>query len=73
VCLQTEKARVGIDTGWIPPDRIGRDASEPSRFLAVEANDVVLIVHLDFVAVQLLRLSFAKMSSDSKMPHIGLI
>ena len=55
VCLQTDKARVGIDTRRIPPDRIDRAAPEPSRFLAVEPDDVVLIVDLDLVAMPLPR------------------
>lgn len=55
MCLQTDKARVGIDARWIPSDRIGRATPEPSRFLCVEANNVVLIVYLDFVALPSLR------------------
>src|SRR5262252_5456677 len=51
VCLQTDKARVGIDTRRIPPDRIGRAAPKPSRYLAVKTDNVVLIVHFDLVAV----------------------
>jgi len=55
VCLQADKARVGIDARRIPSNRIGRAAPEPSRYLAVKTNNVVLIVHLDFVAVPSLR------------------
>ena len=55
MCLQTDKARVGIDTRRISADRIGRAALKPGRFLTVEANDVVLSVHLDFIAVPSLR------------------
>src|SRR5262245_33864215 len=35
VCLQADKARVGIDARRIPSNRIGRAAPKPSRFLAV--------------------------------------
>ena len=51
MCLQADKARVGIDTRRIPPDRIGRAAPEPSRYLAVKTNNIILIVHFDLVAV----------------------
>jgi hypothetical protein len=53
MCLQTDKARVGIDTRRNPPDRVGRTSSELSRILAVEPDDVVLIVDLDLVAMPL--------------------
>src|SRR5262249_22912305 len=51
VCLQADKARVGIDAWRVPSDRIGRAAPEPSRFLAIEANNIVLIFHFNFVVV----------------------
>jgi len=46
--------QVWIDTRWITP-KIGVAAPESSYFLAVEADNVVLIVYADFVVMPALR------------------
>src|SRR4051812_4464752 len=55
MCLQSNKTRLGIDTRRVPPYRIGRTAPEPSCFLVIKANNVILVVYLDFVPVPALR------------------
>src|SRR6266540_4544847 len=55
VRLQTDEARVGIDTWRIPAARVGRGTLKASRLLPVETDNVVLTIHFDFVAVPALR------------------
>src|SRR6266567_545926 len=54
VNLHSDEPRVRIDTRWITT-RIGVAAPESSYFLAVEADNVVLIVYPDFVVMPALR------------------
>ena len=53
--LQTDEARVGIDTWRIPAARVGRGTLKASHLLPVETDNVVLTIHFDFVAVPALR------------------
>src|SRR6476659_3037629 len=55
VSLQADETRIGIDAGGISPTCIARGAPEPGRFLTIEPNDVVLIVHFDFEPLPSLR------------------
>src|SRR5438128_913138 len=51
--LQSDIARIGIDTQRIAPGGVGGAALEPGCFLAIEADDIVLIIDLDLVTVPL--------------------
>jgi hypothetical protein len=55
VRLQPDETRVWVDAGWISADGITGGPTEPSGFLAVEPDDIVLIVHIDLIAVPLPR------------------